>query len=266
MGNAIQHHMKKIKKILLFSGIGLVGLVIIGVIVLATCLDGIVKTGVETVGPKLAQVPITLDSVHIGVMSGSATVKNLVVGNPEGYKTPFAVSVGLAEVGVDIGSALSDKIVIHTIHVESPEITFEGGLTKNNLFQIRDNLTALAASGSETTNTPAGPAKPGKKIEVDDFLITGAKVHVSLTALGGKEMTLPLPDIHLTDLGKGDAGLTPADLTSRVFNAITSATVKTVTDSVADIGKGALNLGQNAGKSATESVKKISSGIGNLFK
>jgi len=261
----------KIKKILLYGGLGLVLLVVIALMVVAVFLDGIVKKGVETVGPRLVQVPITLDSIHIGVLSGSATVKGLVLGNPDGYKSPYAVSVGLADVGVDVGSALSDKIVIHTIHLESPEICFEGGLGKNNLFQIRDNLNAVIGGGggntSAGTNAPAaGPAKPAKKLEVDDFLITGAKVHVTLTALGGKEMTLPLPDIHLTDLGKGDAGLTPADLTSRIIGAITSATLQTVTSSVADLGKDVLNMGKGAGGAATDTVNKLGKSLGGLFK
>ena len=184
----------KIKKILLFTGLGLVVVVVITLLVVALCLDGIVKKGVETVGPKLVQVPITLDSIHIGVLSGSAKVKGLVVGNPDGSNAQ------------------------------------------------------VTASG-----------KPAKKLEVDDFLITGAKVHVTLTLLGGKEMTLPLPDIHLTDLGKGDAGLTPADLTSRVLEAITSATLDTVKNSAGDLGKGVENVGKGA-------VNKITSGLGGLFK
>jgi len=102
-------------------------------------------------------------------------------------------------------------------------------------------------------------ARPAKKIEVDDFLITGAKVHVMLTMLGGKEMTLPLPDIHLTDLGKGDAGLTPADLANRVLGAITSATLTTVTSSLG-------NLSNGAGKAAADSLHKVTSGLGGLFK
>lgn len=259
--NRTQNIIMKIKKILFFSGLGLVLLVMVAVIIVALCLDGIVKTGVQTVGPKLVQVPITLDNIHIGVLSGSAKVKGLVVGNPDGYKSPFAVSVGLAEVSADVASALSDKIVIHAIHVESPEISFEGGLSKNNLFQIRDNLNAVMQGGGTTdTNAQAAVgAKPAKKIEVDDFLITGAKVHVILTALGGQEMTLPLPDIHLTDLGKGDAGLTPADLTSRILGAITSSTLQAVTGAVS-------NLGKDARKAATGTLNKIGSGLGNLFK
>ncbi len=263
----------KIKKILLWSGIALVVLVSVTLLVVGIFLDGIVKTAVNTVGPKIVQVPLTLDSIHIGVLSGSATVKGLVIGNPEGYKTASAVSVGLAEVSVDVASALSDKIVIHSVRVEAPEITFEGGLSGNNLSKIQANLndTVKSLTGPGSTNSPAAPStaatgKPAKKLEVDDFLITGAKVHVSLTGLGGKEMTLPLPDIHLTDLGKGSDGLTPADLASQVFKAISDSTLHEVTAAISNLGKDVGNLGKDAGKAAVDTVNKITSGLGGLFK
>ena len=252
----------KIKKILLWSVVGLGVLAVIAVAVVALSLDGIVKKGVEVVGPRIVQVPITLDSIHIGVLSGSAKVKNLIVGNPDGYKTPFSVSVGVAEVSVDIHSALSDKIVIHSIHVESPQITFEGGFGGNNLSKIMDNLKSPPqAAGTSVTNVPVaqGGAQTSKKIEVDDFLITGAKVHVVLTELGGKEMSLTLPDIHLTDLGKGDAGLTPADLTKQIFQAITTTTLASVTSSTGELTKQLKNVGQGA-------VDKVKSGLGGFFK
>jgi hypothetical protein len=260
--------MNKAKKILLGLGLAALVLVVVGVIVAAVFLDGIVKTGVETVGPQIVKVPITLGEVHIGLFTGSANVKGLVVGNPEGYKTPSAISVGLAEVGVNPASILSDKIVIRSVHVKSPEITFEGNpLGKNNLGDIMENVNAIAKSGgppATKTDTKAG-AKPAQKIEVDDFLITGAKVHVSLTGLGGKEMNLPLPDIHLTNLGRGGDGLTPADLTRAVMSAITSATIKAVASAATDLGKGVENLGKDAGKAADTEVNKIKKGIGGLF-
>ena len=193
----------------------------------------------------------------------------MVIGNPEGYKTPQAISVGLAAVGVNPPSVLSDKIVVRSVRVEAPEITFEGNpFGKNNLSQIMDNINAIAKSGGPAaTNAPAQAGKkPAKKIEVDDFLITGAKVHVSLTGMSGKEMTLPLPDIHLTDLGKDSDGITATDLTRRVLDAITSATLKAVTSAVTGIGKGAENVGKDAGKTVGEGVNKITKGIGGLFK
>ena len=94
---------------------------------------------------------------------------------------------------------------------------------------------------------------------MDDFLITGAKVRVSLTGMGGKEMTLPLPDIHLANLGKDNDGITATDLTRRVLDAITTATIKAVASATTDIGKG-------AGKAVGEGMNKITSGVGGLFK
>lgn len=256
------------KKIFLVASIAVLVLIIAGVITTAVFLDDIVKKGVETVGPQIVKVPITLSEVHIGLTTGSAKVKGLVVGNPEGYKTPYAISVGLAEVGVNPFSVLSDKIVIRSIHVKSPEITFEGNpFGKNNLGAIMENVNSIAKSGGPvTTNTiNKTDAKPAQKMQVDDFLITGAKVHVSLTGMVSKEMTLPLPDIHLTNLGRGGDGLTPTDLTRAVMSAITSATIKAVASAATDAGKGLGSLGMDAGKSAGTNVDKITKGIRGLF-
>ena len=257
--------MNKPKKILLFAGIAVLVLLIAGIAVTAFYLDDIVKKGVETVGPQIVKVPISLKAVHIGVVTGSAKVKGLVIGNPEGYKTSFAISVGLAEVGVNPASILSDKVVIRSVHVEDPEITFEGNpLGKNNLGDIMDAVNATARSGGPpSTNTKAG-GKPAQKIEVDDFLITGAKVHVSITGMAGKETTLPLPEIHLQNLGQGSGGLTPTDLTHAVLSAITSATIKAVASAATDL-KGVENLGKDAGKAAGAGADKIKKGLGGLL-
>jgi len=239
----------------------LVVLIVVAVIVAGFFLGTIVKTGMETVGPKIMQVSIKVDAVNLSLLTGSARVKGLVVGNPEGYKAPQAISVGSTAVGVNPFSVLSDKIVVRSVRVEAAEITFEGGLGGNNLSKIMDNMNAIAKSGgpASTNTTAKAGTEPGRKIEVDDFLITGATVHVSLTGMSGKEMTLPLPDIHLTNLGKGNAGITATDLTRRVLGAITTATVKVVASATTDIGKG-------AGKAVGEGMNTIIPGSGGLFK
>ena len=234
--------MEKTKKILWGAGILALVLIIVTVVVIGLFLDKIVKTGVETVGPKIVQVPITLDAVHLSILTGSAKVKDLVVGNPEGYKTTNAISVGLASVGVNPFTVLSDKIVVRSIEVKNPEITFEGGLSANNLGKIMENVDAVVQAGgpASTNKTASVNKKPGKKFEVDDLLITGAKIHGTLV-LFGREVTLPslpLPDIQLSNLGTDPDGITATDLTRRVLAAITSATIKAVTKYGEDIGSG----------------------------
>jgi hypothetical protein len=227
-------------------------LIVAAVVVLGGFLGDIVKKGVETIGPQITKVPVKVDMVNLSLLTGSAAVKGLVIGNPEGYKTPEAISVGTVSIGVDPFSVLSDKIHVRTIQVESPEITFEGGLGGNNLSTILDNLNSAnkeEAQKSANTNQVAA-AKPARKFQVDDLLITGAKVHVSLTGLGGQEMTLSLPDIHLTDLGKDDAGVTATDLSRRALHEVFTATIKAVSNASTDIPNGA---------------NKITKSIGNLF-
>jgi uncharacterized protein involved in outer membrane biogenesis len=208
----------------------------------------------ETIGPKVTQTSLTVSSVHVGILTGSAGVNDLVLGNPEGYKSPNAISVGKTAVRVAPFSALSDKIIIKSVEVRSPEITFEGNpFGANNLKKIMDNVNAFtggttAKPADTNAPAPAGAPKPAKKLEVDDFLITGAKVHFNGT-------TLPLPDIHFSDLGKGPEGITASDLIKRILGEITTATVKAVVSSAGDAGKA---LGGEAGK--------LGKSLGGLFK
>jgi uncharacterized protein involved in outer membrane biogenesis len=260
--------MKTLKKVFWGTVIVLMVLVIVAIILAGTFLGDIVKRGVETVGPKITKVSVKLDEVHLSLWTGAAEVKGLVIGNPDGYQTPQAISAGLIAVGVNPLSVLSDKIVVRSLHLESPEITFEGGLGGNNLSKIMDNVNGAAKNAAQTggpVSTQANPqAKPGKKFEVDDLLITGAKVHVVLTDRGGKEMTLSLPTIHLTELGQNADGITAPELTRSVLDAIVTATVKAVSE--AAINKGADKLIKAAGKNLDAGTSNIiTRGLGSLL-
>jgi uncharacterized protein involved in outer membrane biogenesis len=233
------------RKILLGIGIGLIAVIVAVVIIVGFFLGDVVKAGMETIGPKVTQTTLTVSSVHIGILTGSATINDLVLGNPDEYKAkaPDAISVGKTAVSVAPFSVLSDKIVIKSVEVRSPEITFEGNpLGANNLKTIMNNVDAFTGGTAATpaTNAPAqtGAKKPAKKLEVDDFLITGAKVHFN-------GATLPLPDIHFSNLGTGPDGITAADLTKKVLGEITTATIKEVAGSIGDAGKA---VGSQAGK------------------
>lgn len=255
--------MSKLKKIIWSLVLGGLVIVIVAAVVVGLFLGSIVKKGVEAVGPQITKTSITLDAVNLSLLTGSAGVKGLVVGNPPGYTSTESIHIGTASVGVSPLSVLSDKIVIHSVEVVAPEITFEGNpLSKNNLGDIMDNVNQMAKSGgpaAANTNTPAKAAgKPGKKLEVDDFTITGAKVHAKLTGVMNKDLTLTLPTIHFSNLGTGPEGITGTELTQRVLSEITSATIKAL---AAD----ATNLGGDAGKAASEGVDKIKKGLGGLL-
>ena len=254
--------MKKLEKIFWSVVLILVVLAIIGAIVASVFLGNIVKKGVETVGPRITQVSVKVDEVHLTLLTGSASVKGLVVGNPAGYQTPQAISAGMISVGVNPLSVLSDKIVMRSIHVESPEITFEGGLSGNNLSQILDNVNASAKTGRHRRPPIlTAQAKSSKKFEVDDLLITGAKVHVSLTDLGGKGNDPSTCRRFISPIwAKNEEGITAADLSRNVLNAVLSATLKAISNDK-DLGKDAQLLLKGSGVHVDTGTSNLIQGV-----
>ncbi len=252
------------KKWLIRIVIAVVVLIVLVVVAIGLFLDSGIKKGVETVGPMVAKVPVKLDSVSLSILSGSGKVKGLVIGNPEGYKTPSAIQVSTAELALQPRSLLADKVVIKNISLEGPEITFETDLKGNNLSKIVANLQEFGG-----TNQPAKPetqSKASKKLQVDNFVITGGKVHVSVTALGGKSATVPLPTIQLTGLGQGPDGITAAELTKLVLQEIEKKAVQAASGAVADLSKQAGELTKGLQQGASGAVTNVTKGIGDLFK
>jgi len=261
------------KKILMTIGIILVVLILALTVGVTIFIGPIIKSGIETIGPKITQVPVTLDAVDVSLLSGRAAIKGLVVGNPTGFTTPEAIKLRRAEVSLDPLSVTKPKVVIRAIRVESPEITFDGGVNSNNLNKIMENVNAVAqkaapapASKGATPAPSANTQPPAPKIEVDDFLITGAKVHVHLTGLMNKEMTVSIPDIHLTNLGQGTDGITPAELVRVVLNQINLSTIKVVSQTIANSGKLIEGMGRDVTKESMGTIKNVTKSLGGLLK
>ncbi len=255
------------KKLIVRIVVVLVVLLIVAVGLSIFFLGSIIKKGVETVGPEITGTEIKLDSATLSLLSGSGKLKGLFVGNPQGFKTEAAIKVGSISVAVAPGSVFSDKIRVKEINVQAPEITFEGGLKGNNLSKLLDNVQGAPSASEKTAAAPPSKAA-SKKLQVDDFVIKGGKINLSLdmSVLGGKSATVPLPEIHLTNLGSGPDGITAADLTAKVLKEVLQAAIPAAEKAVTDLGKGATDLLKNAGKGSTESVEKATKGIGELFK
>jgi hypothetical protein len=252
------------KKLIVRIFIVLIVLIVLALLAVHFFLDGAIKKGVETVGPQLTKVDVKLNSVSLSILSGSGKIKGLIVGNPEGYNTPHAISVGTASLAVVPTSIFSDKVIIKSIRVDAPEIIYEGGLTGgDNLHKILENVTG--PGGAPNTNATTSP-KAQKKLQVDEFVITGAKVIVSLKGTGGFAAPIVIPDIHLANLGQGPEGITAAELTKKVISEISEDVAKAAVKVIGDIGKGTVDAASKAGKDAVDNATKSVKGVTDIFK
>ena len=245
--------------------VGLAVVAVIAVIALVLSLNSIVKNGVTAFGPEVIKAPIQLDGVSISAFSGGGEIRGLIIGNPEGFKTPNAVKLGIASLQLKPASVLSDKIVVQSIKADGAEITFEGSLGSSNLGKIQENVDAYVAALLGPADKDK-KAAPGKKLQVDEIIISNAKINLSLTLLGGKSATIPLPDIKLTNLGQGADGITPAEVIKVVLKEVMTKTTTAVTGFLSGAGKALLDGAKGVGGTAADAAKGVTKGIGDLFK
>ena len=241
------------KKILIL-GSAIAVLILVALVVVFMNLDRIVKQGVETVGPKVTKTEVRLAGVSLSPFSGNGKLKGLFIGNPQGFKTPSAIEVGALEVQVNLASLKSDKIVVDKVVIQAPVITFEGTLSGSNLKKIMENVDSVAGSSEDTGTT--------KTIQIKDLTITGGKIHFSFTGLGGRTVSAPLPDLHLTNIGTDDKGATVAQATKQILGAVVSNVDKIAVKMIQEVGK----WGKEAVNTAVEKVDKAAQGVKKLFK
>ena len=105
------------KKIAL--GAVLVLLVTLGLVVyfLLSNLDGIVKAAIEKYGSEATQTVVSVNNVELGLKDGSGAIRGLSVGNPQGFKTKQAFSLGEISTQIDLKSLSEEVFVIEHIVV-----------------------------------------------------------------------------------------------------------------------------------------------------
>ena len=235
----------------------LLALVAVGLLL---SLNPLVLKTVNGAAPAALGVPVTLAEADIALLRGHAALKNLHIGNPEGFKTDGLLDLGSITVNIDNSTLLSDTIVIKEILIDGLVLTFEKGLLDNNLNAFIESLSGgQEKPQEEETETEQAPAmeKPGKKVVIEKLSITGSRMNLSITGAaaltGGGVIPIPLPPLTLTDLGKEKNGITLIEAIREILTAIASTATTAITgaghllgDAGKVLGEGALAVGEGA--------------------
>ena len=233
------------KKSLLAVAALLLLLIVGGAIWLHGNLDGLVQSAISKYGTAMTGATVKVSAVKLKAANGHGTLKGLLVGNPAGFKTPYAVRADTIELEVDVASLTKDVVLVKKIAVIAPEVIYEKGDALTNVDAIQKNIAQYLG--------PSTNSGPGKKLIVQEFVIRGAKAQVSASFLNGQTVTVALPDIALRDLGKAKGGLTPGELGLEVANAVEKRLLSSV------------NMGALA-KSVGSALDKAGNAIKDIFK
>ena len=261
----------------------LIVVLIIALFAIILNLGKIVKTGINTVVPQVTKCEAHVDDVNFNVFGGKFEIKNLVIKNPEGYKTDHAFALGHIFVNVKMGSLMSDVIEIDQVLIDAPEITYEVGLGNSNLNTILENVnSSLPSSDEEKKEEKEEKKEGGKKVVVNLVKVTNGKIGVSAKIAGGMEAPIVLPDIEIKDLGKKEGGISmvqAAAITLKttllsIFDVLKSsgkllldgakAIGEGIVDGVKSLGDGAKDSIKSLGDSAKDGVKSLEDGAKSL--
>jgi hypothetical protein len=208
-------------------------------------MDSLMKTAIGDYGSAMTQAKVSVDAVKIAPADGKGTISNLLIGNPAGFKTAYAVKVGQIDVDIDIASVTRDVIVIRRIAINAPDVIYEKGDVMTNFDAIQKNIASYLG--------PADSKKEGKKLIVEELTIRDAKAQASAAFMNGKTVNVPLPDITLKNLGKAKGGISPGELGQEITGALKAKLT------------GAVSFDRLM-KSTGEALEKAGSAVKGLFK
>ena len=192
-------------KYIKIGGITVAVLILITVVLISFLLDKTIKMSVETIGPEITQTPIKLESVKVSLFSGSCELKGLVIGNPEGFYTSEAISMGHVRLDLSISSLFSDTIIIEEVLVDGAEITYESSIKGSNIKTIMKNIESGADMKTvevrDHSTTDEAPESAGTNMMINNLVFKNGKIHISSKMLKGGDENDTASVIESNDIG-----------------------------------------------------------------
>jgi uncharacterized protein involved in outer membrane biogenesis len=175
-------------------------------------VDRLIQQTIETQGSQMTGAPVRVGAVKISALDGRGELSNLVIGNPPGFKSLYALKVERVLVEIDIATLTKDVVTIKRIEVAAPDVIYEKGATATNFDVIQKNIATAVGSSTDK--------KGGKKIIVDHFSLRDANAKVSAAFMNGKTLGVSLPDITLNHIGQQKNGIPPDEFGQIVAGAL----------------------------------------------
>ena len=250
------------------------GLLFFAIFINFSSLESIVKQLVHEYGSKFLGTDVSLGSIDFKPTSGYAAVKGVKISNPKEYKSKNLFYLKELGIQIDISTLTNDTVVIDSVKITNPEITYEMlSLTKNNVSDILDNIKRNTSSSStaKTTKeekTSSNKNKPTKKVIIKTLSVTEGKVS-AMAGVGDfkKEISLSLPKIEMHNIGEDKKGASIADTISTVITKILNTASQTViSNNFNDLKSAATNEIENITANLKDGTDKAGEGIKNGLK
>ena len=104
--------MGKVGKTLIGLFAAIVLVIGIGIYLLVSNLDEIVKTVIERAGSEVTGVAVSVASVEIDLRGGAGAINGLRIDNPDGFNSDYAMQLGRAALKINLDETTGELVVL----------------------------------------------------------------------------------------------------------------------------------------------------------
>lgn len=173
-------------------------------------LGRLMKLAIEEFGPKITQSEVRVSNVKISATDGQGVISGLLLGNPKGFKTEYALKAEKIEIAIDPASMAQYLVMINNVLVDGPHIIYEKGDHGTNFDAILRNIEQYIG---EAGNKHNGKGTSTKMI-INKLIIRNAKVSLNGT------IDVSLPNIELHNIGRKSGGATAAEVVKAIIGEL----------------------------------------------
>jgi hypothetical protein len=237
------------KKILLICST--IVLVLFGLlIIIAMALGPITETVLRSGLPKVLRTEVQVGQVTLNPFKGLLLIDTLAIGMPDEFEGDTTFQLETLALNIRLSSLFSDQLEIQQLLIDRPIITYERKLEQDNIDQLKENAEAFFATAGQIKQQGPTPEAEKKAVTIDHLLVRDGFINAKVGLLPA--ITLPLPIIDKTDIGKGDMDL--ADVGSELLGLLQ----ETIVEALAKIDVGdAQTLLQETGAKTGENLKEV---------
>lgn len=262
--------MKNLKKI---GCIVICCFVVFVVAALAACFifaDVAVEVGgkklIETFVPPITGTKVSVGNIKSAIFQGKIKITDIVIHNPQGYKTSNAFRIGTVAVDVNVKSIMTDKIIVNSVLIDDVHVTYEQTLSSNNLNDIKKNVEAFSKKPAQASQSPevstATEGKKGKKCVIKTLDIKHGQVFAGVSIVGNVSTGVAIPDVHMENIGEETAGkkaLTFTEAFVEIFKVV-------INEIAGALGDTALSFGTNVIEELQKAPSGVIDNLKNIFK
>jgi hypothetical protein len=191
---------------------------IVVIVLLVYSAERAIKNAIEGGGTNLTGSDVSVADIKISVLAGSFEMSGFHVPNPVAFGPGTAFKTDRFVVNWGLMSLPSDQKVIEEIVIDGPDITYAMTMEHSNLGLITDTVSTAAAR-TEKGDVEDEDGETAN-ITVANFYLRNATVGIAFPGLSDAVYSVPLPDIHFTDLSGDTVNEIVATVVELVFAAV----------------------------------------------